>query len=237
MKKLYLFVLLLLPISLLAETNGEIVPVKGAVMKAEILRVTKQQVYFMLPNEKYVSVKSSGEIQRIIIIDSLDIRVKNKQFYDFGNKIEEPADGIFYVMPNGEEKLGKAQVMQVQYESDEQFNKELQNKRQADPNYAIGHALLCTGGVTLGVGVPCVITGSILYVFSKKDLSNEEKKNEKTIKEAAEKRSDMASAGCIIAGAGAALSIVSIPLIIEGKKIVDLSLQISENGAGVAVKF
>jgi len=236
MKKLYLFILFLLPISLLAETNGEIVPIKGAVMKAEVLRVTKQQVYFMLPNDKYVSVKSSGEIQRIIV-DSLDIRVKNKQFYDFGNKIEEPTDGVFYVMPNSEEKLGKAQVMQIQYKSEEQFSKDLQSQRQADPNYTIGHALLCTGGVSLGVGVPCVITGSILYAFSKKDLSNDEMKDAKTLKAATEKRADMAAAGYILAGAGVALSVVSIPLIIEGRKIVDLSLQLSENGAGVALNF
>jgi len=48
---------------------------------------------------------------------------------------------------------------------------------------------------------------------------------------------NMVTAGLVLMPFGGALTIVGIPLYVRGKSIVKLSLQVNENGAGVAVKF
>lgn len=107
-----------------------------------------------------------------------------------------------------------------------------------DPNLVIGKALKSTGGVAIGVGVPCAVAGAILLAAGKSaekslyDTSNVSS----TLKEG-RKSSDLQLAGCILLPLGASLTIVGIPLYAHGKKIMNMNFNYTGNGVGVAMQF
>lgn len=107
-----------------------------------------------------------------------------------------------------------------------------------DPNLVIGKALKSTGGVAIGVGVPCAVAGAILLAAGKSaekslyDTSNVSS----TLKEG-RKSSDLQLAGCILLPLGASLTIVGIPLYVHGKKIMTMNFNYTGNGVGVAMQF
>lgn len=124
--------------------------------------------------------------------------------------------------------------------------------RMGNPNYAIGKAMKVAGGVSLGVGVPAFALGTILVAVGQSDLNklkkqtitiNENTKLETIINTLVKRQNqeiedrNMVTAGLVLMPFGGALTIVGIPLYVRGKNIMSLSLQVSENGAGVAVKF
>jgi len=112
-----------------------------------------------------------------------------------------------------------------------------EQKRMGDPNYAIGKAFKKTGGLAIGLGIPCLITGTILCAVGSKTPKTDILKDPDGYAKEAKSHSNMTIAGCVLAGTGGALTIVGIPLSVHGKKLMNLALQVSENGPGVAVKF
>lgn len=145
------------------------------------------------------------------------------------------AQGSRFVVEGG-------RIVGLSYEDRLIRQKQAEKSRMGDPNYAIGKAFKSSGSIALGVGVPCFVLGTILYACgvsyspsislnkSSEDLFTE---TNRVIKES-KTASDCATTGVIFMSMGGAMTIMGIPLYVHGKRIMDLSLQVSENGAGVA---
>jgi len=230
MKKLYLFILLLLPIGLMAETNGEIVQIKGKTIKADIIKVTTDKVIYRSQETSLLLTMTPFEVQRITQGD-LDVRVKNEKFYNYKNKTAIIDGSIIYI--DEKSKAIPEQILDsIENKTDIQTFVKMQSntqdkKRMTDPNYAIAQAMLYTGGISMGIGIPSLMAGSIICGIEM---------NAKTLEEA-ESISRLKTAGMILAGAGVALTVVSIPMTIYGKKMMNLCIQMNQNSAGVVVKF
>jgi len=97
--------------------------------------------------------------------------------------------------------------------------------RPGDPNYMIGKALKSTGSVALALGVPCLLTGSILMAVGFEADLDMITKNQ------------VVTASCILFPIGASLTIVGIPLYAHGKKIMTMNFNYTGNGVGVAMQF
>lgn len=114
--------------------------------------------------------------------------------------------------------------------------------KPGDPNYMIGKALKSTGGVAIGVGVPCTVAGAILLAVGKsaeKSLYNPDPDLDKlsnNLKKGIDS-SNLQLAGCILLPLGASLTIVGIPLYAHGKKIMTMNFNYTGNGVGVAMQF
>ena len=97
--------------------------------------------------------------------------------------------------------------------------------RPGDPNYMIGKALKSTGSVALALGVPCLLTGSILMAVGFEADLDMITKNQ------------VVTASCILFPIGASLTIVGIPLYAHGKKIMTMNFNYTGNGVGLAMEF
>ena len=95
-----------------------------------------------------------------------------------------------------------------------------------DPNYVVGYrmrkvGLVCSsvGGVFAGVGLGCTIIGAV---------------NMRDVETA---KGYMISIGSALLVSGVSITVVGIPLVVEGKKIMDMKIQYTGNGAGVVFNF
>lgn len=131
------------------------------------------------------------------------------------------------------------------------------SRRASCPNQMIGEALKTTGTVSLAVGVPCLAAGvaSLMYAnFLPNPVANcttsaqlatagsglklitvEEYNNK--VKDFTQKTHAAEMAGYILTPLGGALTIIGIPLYVKGNKMLQLNIQYTGNGAGVAVNF
>lgn len=110
-------------------------------------------------------------------------------------------------------------------------------KRMGDPNYVIGKAMKTTGGLCLGVGVPMAFVGAILVGVGSKEVTENENMSEREIKDAADKaktRANCKTAGLVLLPCGASLTITGIPLFVKGKQIMEMKVNYTGNGAGLA---
>lgn len=113
--------------------------------------------------------------------------------------------------------------------------------KPGDPNYMIGKALKSTGGVAIGVGVPCTVAGAILLAVGyTKPSINPNANSLSEILEIVNKsasKEKMQAAGSILLPIGASLTIVGIPLYAHGKKIMTMNFNYTGNGVGLAMEF
>ena len=131
------------------------------------------------------------------------------------------------------------------------------SERAANPNVELGKALKNTGIMSLSIGVPCVAAGvaSLLYANLLPNPTN----GYTTSKTLAEQNPNLQymsateyigkleeyngkvkaanNAGYLFTGAGAALTIIGIPLYCYGKRIMTLDVNYTGNGAGIALNF
>lgn len=130
-------------------------------------------------------------------------------------------------------------------------------QRASDPNQVIGEAMKTTGTVSLAVGVPCLAAGlaSLMYAnFLPNPVDNcttnpqaaiadkglelisvEEYNNQ--VRDFSKKTHAAEVAGYILTPLGGALTIVGIPLYVKGNKMLQINVQYTSNGAGVALNF
>ena len=127
-------------------------------------------------------------------------------------------DGKFVPSPKALAKLKKMQ-------------EQTQQQVAADPNQVIAKAFKSTGDVCMGIGIPSAITGLILVAYGNSSTSG--KNATSTIL----KKSQCAAAGYVLLPMGAALTVVGIPLHVQGKKIGQLNINYTGNGAGMSVNF
>lgn len=114
--------------------------------------------------------------------------------------------------------------------------------KPSNPNLVIGKALKSTGSTAIGVGVPCLVAGALMWHFGLKNTVEDITSDSKNL--TVDKMMDnmmsgsrLASAGICLAAIGGTLTVVGIPLHIHGKKIMTMNFNYTGNGAGVALQF
>lgn len=148
-----------------------------------------------------------------------------------------------------------------------QFAAEQQHRESAhgiqDPNYAVGKALRATGKTSLIVGIPSLIAGTILiaygrsgsnvkipempkqsdykntqaYLEAMQKYSSSVANNAQAATKDVEKKANCTTAGCVLMPFGAALTVVGIPLCVKGKQLMELKVNYTGNGAGLALAW
>ena len=110
----------------------------------------------------------------------------------------------------------------------EKAKKKEELKRVANPNLTIGRALKTSGATFMAIGVPCLATGVITCIAGHAIYATSS--NAKT-------KSNLIETSYYLLPIGATLTIIGVPIFIEGKKIVDLNVKYTGNGAGIALNF
>lgn len=127
-----------------------------------------------------------------------------------------------------------------------------------DPNYAVGKALKSVGKTSIALGITSLIAGTILvaYGYSGTKLippmpQQSDFRTDKDYLKALERycndiqpivktnktKADCATAGCVILPFGASLTVIGIPLTIKGKQLMELKVNYTGNGAGLALAW
>ena len=97
----------------------------------------------------------------------------------------------------------------------------------SNPNEVIGRAFSSTGGVALGVGLPCLAAGVATCIAGNVGITTSNLKS----------KAECVEASYYLFGIGASLTIISIPLIIHGRRIADMEFNYNGNGVGTTVNF
>ena len=98
----------------------------------------------------------------------------------------------------------------------------------SNPNELFGQALKTTGGVALSIGVPALVSGTILVALAYSP-SHQFNTNETYLR--------CGIAGYILMPIGASLTIIGIPLYAHGKRIAEMTFNYTGNGASIAMNF
>lgn len=96
-----------------------------------------------------------------------------------------------------------------------------------NPNYALGKALKVSGATAIGIGVPCLAAGLATCIVGRVGVTRYN----------AVKKANCVEASYYLLGAGAALTIVGVPLYVGGKKMMDLNVSYTGNGAALSLNF
>ena len=124
----------------------------------------------------------------------------------------------------------KAQAKLEKTRSEREAHAKLVSERAANPNLVIGNALKKTGGVCMGIGIPSAIVGAILVGVGNSGTDSKDVSKLKT-------KANCAAAGYVLLPMGAALTIVGIPLNVHGKRIAEMNINYTGNGAGLSFNF
>ena len=190
--------------------------------------------YFVIGTDTTYTIKCTDHyITNKYGTDTITFRMADIREVYMYNKTFVPYEGTLVAKKSVTSKLGT----EVAVVSNGQQST-IYTSKPGDPNLVIGKALKSTGGVSIGVGVPCAVAGAILLAAGKSaekslyDTSNVSS----TLKEG-RKSSDLQLAGCILLPLGASLTIVGVPLYVHGKKIMNMNFNYTGNGVGVAMQF
>lgn len=96
----------------------------------------------------------------------------------------------------------------------------------SSPNESIGKAFKTCGGVALGIGVPALAAGTILTAVGHASTSTP-----------LDVMLRCQKAGYYLMPIGASLTIIGIPLCVQGKRIAELNFNYTGDGAGLALVF
>lgn len=99
--------------------------------------------------------------------------------------------------------------------------------RPSNPNEVIGKALTTTGGVAIGIGVPCLIAGLTTCIIGHVGVDDAN-----IIRKAA-----CVEASYYLFGVGASLTLVSIPLFVSGQRIAEMEFNYTGNGVGISMNL
>lgn len=137
-------------------------------------------------------------------------------------------DGKFVPSAKAKAKLEKTRV-------EREAHAQLVSERAANPNLVIGNALKKTGGTCIGVGIPSLFVGTILVAYGNTGLVAVPKTQADIDKNLS--KGKCSTAGCVLLPMGAALTIVGIPLHVHGKRIAEMNINYTGNGAGLSLNF
>ncbi len=118
---------------------------------------------------------------------------------------------------------------------EQEAHAQIVSERAANPNLVIGNALKKTGGVCMGIGIPSAIVGAILVGVGNSGVDTSGKAEEVAAR--TKTKASCAAAGYVLLPMGAALTIVGIPLNVHGKRIAEMNINYTGNGAGLSFNF
>ena len=104
------------------------------------------------------------------------------------------------------------------------------NELAANPNYAIGRAMKVSGATSLSIGIPCLIAGLSTCIAGNVMYVGKYGSGLTT-------KSQLIETSYYLIPIGASLTVVGVPLYVEGKKIMDLNVNYTGNGVGLTVNF
>ena len=170
--------------------------------------------YTIRCTDQYIINKYGSDTISFAIAEIREVFMYNQTFIPYGGKL---------VAKNTvRTKVGK----EFEVISEKGEKSKVYINQQSDPNYVIGKAMKNTGGVAIGLGIPCLVAGSILmgvgYTNSAPFLVTNMR---------------LQTAGNILFPIGASLTIVGIPLHAHGKKLMDINFNYTGNGVGGAMNF
>ena len=222
-------ILLILALAVSAIATFALDPVKVTTSDGKVI-----SGYFVIGTDTTYTIKCTDHyITNKYGTDTITFRMADIREVYMYNKTFVPYEGKLVAKKYVTSKLGT----EVAVVSNGQQST-IYTSKPGNPNYMIGKALKSTGGVAIGIGVPCAVAGAILLAAGKsaeKSLYNPDNVslNLKDIKSS----SDLQLAGCILLPLGASLTIVGIPLYAHGKKIMTMNFNYTGNGVGVAMQF
>ena len=177
--------------------------------------------YFVIGTDTTYTIKCTDHyITNKYGTDTITFRMADIREVYMYNKTFVPYEGKLVAKKSVTSKLGT----EVAIVSNGQQST-IYTSKPGDPNYMIGKALKSTGSVALALGVPCLVTGSILMAVGYEADLDMITKNQ------------VVTASCILFPIGASLTIVGIPLYAHGKKIMTMNFNYTGNGVGVAMQF
>ena len=207
---LFILALVMSAMSAMAQENVRVTTKDGLVMTGTFINGT---------NTTY-TIKCDDDIRPFIInkygTDTITFQINNISEVAMYGKVLVPHNGVLTAIKSQKEKTKQDNII-----------------GPTDPNYAIGKALKSTGTFAMGVGIPCLVTGTILLATGKimqNDIKNIDIAKSNTA-------SNLQGAGYVLLPMGAALTIVGIPLHAHGKKIMTMNFNYTGNGVGVGVEF
>lgn len=131
------------------------------------------------------------------------------------------------------------------------------SERAADPNAVLAKTFTTTGIIDMAVGVPCIVAGISCLMYA--NLMEDPTKGYTTSKAVAsqysnrkyispedyvdklanyyDKKNAANTAGYILTPMGGALTIIGVPLYLYGKKMMQVNINYTGNGAGVSATF
>ena len=177
--------------------------------------------YFVIGTDTTYTIKCTDHyITNKYGTDTITFRMADIREVYMYNKTFVPYEGKLVAKKSVTSKLGT----EVAVVSNGQQST-IYTSKPGDPNYMIGKALKSTGSVALALGVPCLVTGSILMAVGYEADLDMITKNQ------------VVTASCILFPIGASLTIVGIPLYAHGKKIMTMNFNYTGNGVGLAMEF
>ena len=177
--------------------------------------------YFVIGTDTTYTIKCTDHyITNKYGTDTITFRMADIREVYMYNKTFVPYEGKLVAKKSVTSKLGT----EVAVVSNGQQST-IYTSKPGDPNYMIGKALKSTGSVALALGVPCLVTGSILMAVGYEADLDMTTKNQ------------VVTASCILFPIGASLTIVGIPLYAHGKKIMTMNFNYTGNGVGLAMEF
>jgi hypothetical protein len=177
--------------------------------------------YFVIGTDTTYTIKCTDHyITNKYGTDTITFRMADIREVYMYNKTFVPYEGKLVAKKSVTSKLG-TEVAIVSNGN----QSSIYTSRPSDPNYMIGKALKSTGSVALALGVPCLVTGSILMAVGYEADLDMTTKNQ------------VVTASCILFPIGASLTIVGIPMYAHGKKIMTMNFNYTGNGVGLAMQF
>lgn len=209
-------ILLILALAVSAIATFAQAPVKVTTSDGKVI-----SGYFVIGTDTTYTIKCTDSyIVNKYGADTITFRMADIREVYMYNKTFVPYEGKLVAKKSVTSKLG-TEVAIVSNGN----QSSIYTSKPGDPNYMIGKALKSTGSVALALGVPCLVTGSILMAVGYEADLDMITKNQ------------VVTASCILFPIGASLTIVGIPLYAHGKKIMTMNFNYTGNGVGVAMQF
>lgn len=209
-------ILLILALAVSAIATFALDPVKVTTSDGKVI-----SGYFVIGTDTTYTIKCTDHyITNKYGTDTITFRMADIREVYMYNKTFVPYEGKLVAKKSVTSKLG-TEVAIVSNGN----QSSIYTSKPGDPNYMIGKALKSTGSVALALGVPCLLTGSILMAVGFEADLDMITKNQ------------VVTASCILFPIGASLTIVGIPLYAHGKKIMTMNFNYTGNGVGVAMQF
>ena len=186
-----------------------------------------------------VSLKSNQTIEGSLVSYDDTTLVLIPAYYNSGKELKLIPERVRYFSISG---IGRFEVVDGKFVPSAKAQAKLDALKEkqrtigaANPNEVVAKAFKSTGGVCLGLGVPSLLVGTILVAYGNTGLVSMPKTTEDAEKNAT--KAKCSTAGCVLLPMGAALTIVGIPLRVHGKRIGELNVNYTGNGAGMSFNF